>query len=159
MKQLYQKHYALPAWTSILNPSSLWQRQTNTTTCTCNNQRLVFQLWQVNVCQWYCISSSLKLTSKQHIDKIRTASRTYVTPWKCGPRDSTQGGYKWTFWCIHPSAYSGRVRNPKIGPIGPVGLFFCWSPPMHPVACALVSVLALGTSLVLFHSLGSFLHV
>ena len=27
---------------------------------------------------------------------------TYVTPWKCGRRDSTRGEYKWTFWCIHP---------------------------------------------------------
>jgi hypothetical protein len=36
------------------------------------------------------------------VDTICTASCTYVTPWKCGPRDSTRGGYKWTFWCIHP---------------------------------------------------------
>ncbi len=35
-------------------------------------------------------------------DKIHTASHTYVTPWKCGPRDSIWGRYKWTFWCIHP---------------------------------------------------------
>ena len=27
---------------------------------------------------------------------------TEVSRRKCGPRDSTWGGYKWTFWCIHP---------------------------------------------------------
>ncbi len=33
---------------------------------------------------------------------FKTGQVHLVTPRKCGPRDSTRGGYKWTFWCIHP---------------------------------------------------------
>jgi hypothetical protein len=46
--------------------------------------------------------------SRVRVFHVQKYSRTWeqlwsttVTPRKCGPRDSTWGRYKWTFWCIH----------------------------------------------------------
>ncbi len=62
---------------------TIWQRQTTPTTCTCNNQGLAFQFWQVNVCQGYHISSSL---SSWDPKSVYCNLQTYAmlwTPYAC----------------------------------------------------------------------------